>query len=52
MNVIPSYDQAKAIGEKRFGKGKFLVFQYTQKSSKLTLFGAECLRTEERVWMQ
>ena len=52
MKVIPSYDQAKDIGQAAFGEGNFTVFQYNQKRSNLTLFGVEEKRTERRIWSQ
>lgn len=50
MKVIPSYDQAKAIGQGLFGEGNFIVFQYAQQRTNLTLFGVEEKATERRIW--
>lgn len=52
MKVIPSYDQAKAIGQATLGEGNYVVFQYVQKRSNLTLFGVEQVGTERRIWSQ
>tara|TARA_Y100001951_G_scaffold65187_1_gene52348 strand:+ start:280 stop:447 length:168 start_codon:yes stop_codon:yes gene_type:complete len=50
--IIPSHQQAQDIGNRAFGPGTFVVFEYVQARSNLTLFGAERISDQRRIWSQ
>lgn len=50
--IIPSHQQAEAIGNRSFGPGQFVVFEYVQARSNLTLFGVERTSDQRRIWSQ